>query len=534
MVDTVADLTANSLPAAPGTAPVQIVAAALAASGDGRLFSVWPIPSGFCTTFRHGGAGDRLHRIAHHWAPSGERRARRFLLRRRMGSVQPAGSLLAQFARRRRDCWPWVRTRSIPAAGIIYAQIPQAACRRAVPHAALRSSRSWMPTTSRCGNVLRLPENLAGRAVLNAQADTLYAVSDSGVLVLPVGSLGQFPPAGGGPGGPGVSRKLLPARRHHPDVADRRSGRRTDCFRPQLGLGRGDDFAVLRPHARNGTGDGRSRNVSGPPRHGNRVARTISSSEAVNLPPPVRILVNNQRPDEGDPRRMFPALWSDLLADPARDRFYMFRQDRNQVLVFDGSGLFLVATLRTSNTPTRMAITLDGQVLCWWGTTIRNMIYVYDLDTFQQLPPVVIPRATIHARSRLPETPSWRRPACRAGPTPSIASIFSPARPRRSPSLGVFQNSINADTVLAGHPNGGAILAASADGNVMLYDAGADTFTVSRKLPAALNRRLRGVRRRPVCGRQQSAQRFAQCPPGPGRVRILLGLRISGRAGLCV
>ena len=35
-------------------------------------------------------------------------------------------------------------------------------------------------------------ENLAGRSLLNAQADTLYAVSESGVTVLPVGSLAQF------------------------------------------------------------------------------------------------------------------------------------------------------------------------------------------------------------------------------------------------------------------------------------------------------------------------------------------------------
>ena len=42
---------------------------------------------------------------------------------------------------------------------------------------------------------LRLPENLAGKAVLNAARDTVYAVSDSGVLVLPVGGLNHVPRA---------------------------------------------------------------------------------------------------------------------------------------------------------------------------------------------------------------------------------------------------------------------------------------------------------------------------------------------------
>jgi uncharacterized protein (TIGR03437 family) len=54
------------------------------------------------------------------------------------------------------------------------------------------------------------------------------------------------------------------------------------------------------------------------------------------------------------------------------------------------------------------------------------------------------------------------------------------------PSLGVFKNSVHADTVLVAAPNGAAILAASADGNVLLYDAGANTFTVSRKLAPSL------------------------------------------------
>ena len=41
--------------------------------------------------------------------------------------------------------------------------------------------------------------------------------------------------------------------------------------------------------------------------------------------------------------------------------------------------------------------------------------------------------------------------------------------------------------MLAPAPNGGTILAAMPDGNVMLYDANADTFTVSRKDFGALS-----------------------------------------------
>jgi uncharacterized protein (TIGR03437 family) len=49
------------------------------------------------------------------------------------------------------------------------------------------------------------------------------------------------------------------------------------------------------------------------------------------------------------------------------------------------------------------------------------------------------------------------------------------------PTLGVFENKVMQNTVLVGSGNGRYILVAQGDGNLMLYDAVADTFTVSRK-----------------------------------------------------
>ncbi len=55
------------------------------------------------------------------------------------------------------------------------------------------------------------------------------------------------------------------------------------------------------------------------------------------------------------------------------------------------------------------------------------------------------------------------------------------------PSLGIYTNSVNPAGVLAPAPNGGAILAAMPDGNVMLWDSNAHTFTVSRKDVSSLS-----------------------------------------------
>src|SRR5258708_22451331 len=58
---------------------------------------------------------------------------------------------------------------------------------------------------------------------------------------------------------------------------------------------------------------------------------------------------------------------------------------------------------------------------------------------------------------------------------------FNARRATQLPSLGIFTNSVNPAGVLAPAPNGGSVLVAMPDGDVMLYDANADTFTVSRQ-----------------------------------------------------
>jgi len=484
LVDTVANVTAKtSLPAPPGTPPVQIVAAAMTASGDGRYVF------GLADTIRflYDVSARQVQVIGYVSSPQ---LGPRVVSAARDGSYYAAGwglfsrqgQLLSQFGDAAGTLA--VGSQAIDsAAGIIYAQIPQVASATAAttPSPPVLSIVDADNLTVR--EVLSLPENLAGRAVLNAQADTLYAVSDSGVLVLPVGSLGQFP--------------RLAA--DHEDLvfhgsfcqhgAIAQTLKIVDPGGGQTAFSLSSDMAGVTTSPSSGRTPAAVRVTVDPAifqdRRGTVTGSiTINSAAAVNLPPPVRLLVNNQRPDESGATTDVPGTLADLLADPVRDRFYVLRQDRNQVLVFDGSGLFLLSTLRTSNTPTRMAITFDGKYLLV-GHDNSQLIFVYDLDTFQQLPPVAMPLG--HYPRSVAASGNAILAATRSGPTHTIDRIdLLSGTATTLPSLGVFQNSINVDTVLAATPNGGAILAASADGNVMLYDAGADTFTVSRTLPAAL------------------------------------------------
>ncbi len=208
----------------------------------------------------------------------------------------------------------------------------------------------------------------------------------------------------------------------------------------------------------------------------------LQSATAVNLPRPVRLLINNRNPDQRGTMVNIPGVLTDLLADPVRNRFYVVRQDMNQVLVFDSTNYTQIATLRTSTTPTQMALSFDRKYLIV-GHDNSQRAYVFDLDTLQAGTPVVFPPG--HYPRSIAESGSAILAVSRnagAGPGGVIDQIDMLARQASTlPTLGVFKNDVNPNAVLAPSPNGSSILVAMPDGNVMLYSATAGTFTVSRK-----------------------------------------------------
>ena len=175
----------------------------------------------------------------------------------------------------------------------------------------------------------------------------------------------------------------------------------------------------------------------------------------------------------------------DLLADPARNRFYVIRQDKNQVLVYNSSTYELVTALRTGNTPWSLAITFDRKQLLV-GNDNSQIASRFDLDTLAALPPIVFPFGhyprSIAASARAILTASRV-----AGPTQTIDVVDLAAQTASTlPSLGPWKNNIHISTMLTAAPNGGSILAAMPDGHLALYNGNANTFTVMRQDFASL------------------------------------------------
>jgi hypothetical protein len=245
---------------------------------------------------------------------------------------------------------------------------------------------------------LYLPENLGGKSLLSSDNNTMYSVSDSGVVILPVGALSQV-------------RRLTASQQ---DVVFRGSFCDRNISSQEIVItdrsGAATDFSVtssnpaVRISPTSGTTPARIRITVDPnafQTKGTTVASLdIKSPSAVNLIPSVRVAVNTREPDQRGSTVDIPGKLVDILSDPTRDRFFIIRQDRNQVLVFDGTSYQQIATLKTGNTPTQMAITFDRRYLLI-GSDNSQILYVYDLETLEAHAPRAYAGRPLSALHRL-------------------------------------------------------------------------------------------------------------------------------------
>ena len=343
-------------------------------------------------------------------------------------------------------------------------------------------------------NKLYLPENLTGRAVLDSAGNNMYAISDSGVTVLPIGSLNKFPSLAASQEDLLVqtnfcSRTNLTATFQLTDPGNNSTD--FSISSPQTGVlispTSGKTPATITVTVQPGAIPSAGGTLA--------VPLTIRSATAVNLPPAVRLLISNPDQDQRGTIVDVPGQVVDLLADPGRNRFYVMRQDKNQILVFDGSTYQQLATLRTGTTPTGMSFSNDGTSLIV-ASMDSQLLQVYDLTTFQAQKPVQLPAshygksvaqsmAGTFALIENDGTGDCLKTPCAIDRVDLLSRCaYSP------PTLGIYTNDsgvLPPTSVLSPSPDQTSILVAAPNGNVMLYDAVHDTFILSRKDLGALS-----------------------------------------------
>lgn len=325
---------------------------------------------------------------------------------------------------------------------------------------------------------IQLPENLAGKSLLSPDNNTMYSISDSGVTVLPVGNLKAYPRLASSVEdllflGNFCNRNSLtqsfsvtdPGGNHTPFAISTTTPGIT--ISPASGVTPANISVSVDPNAFSS-------------QKGTVTAYlTISSSAAIDLPAAVRVLVNSQDPSQRGTIVDVPGVVVDVAADPQRNVYYVLRQDKNQVLVFNASNNTQTATLRTCTTPKSMAITFDQQYLLV-GCDNAHYMSVFDLDLLTAQQPIYVADYVQSVAASANAILVHVRPASSNSPGIGVVDMIG-RRVSQLPTLGVYKNALPLDTVLAASSNGASILIASSTGAVMLYDANSNSFTASRQ-----------------------------------------------------
>ena len=335
---------------------------------------------------------------------------------------------------------------------------------------------------------IQLPQMMAGRSVFSGDMRTLYAASDSGVLVLPVGNLATAPRVAA------LQEDLV-----FQGDACNRAGLSQNLDIVDLGGGNVDFTLSLPPNTLgvrlsqdSGTTPARIRvDVDPTPFQGTKGTTTVmlnvSSSRGINIPFPVRLLINARDFNQQGRTVNVPGKIVDILADRFRNRVYVVRQDRNQVLVYDTASLRQIATLRTGNTPMGMAITDDENYLIV-GNDNSQYASVFDLFTMQPSDPILFPNAYPHMIA-VAHGAIWATAREVPAGNQRLFKIDFPSRMANAPaSLGIFANaSIPPTAALAASPSRNSILLALPDGTVALFDTSVNQWVVSRKDVSSLS-----------------------------------------------
>jgi uncharacterized protein (TIGR03437 family) len=328
-------------------------------------------------------------------------------------------------------------------------------------------------------DTILLPENLAGKAVLKSDSSVVYALSSSGVTVLPVGSLNKYPRLTSN-----VQSVLFLGNYCNRSATSQTfmisdpGGNHTSfgIFSPNAGVTVSPNTGVTPAVITVSVDPNAFQNQNGT----SVVTLSISSTEAIDIPAAITVLVNAPQPSQRGSIVNIPGNLVDLLSDNSRVRYYVLRQDTNQVLVYNGTNNTKIATLRTCTQPMSMAETFDGNKLLV-GCNNAHIMSVFDLNAL--LPLTSIDTGSGYAQS-VAVSNGLNLAVMRdgGGGPPFVAAIdLILNTATRLPSLGVYQNQVLLNSVLAPSPNGSTILLASADGHVMLYDANVNSFTVSRQ-----------------------------------------------------
>jgi len=348
---------------------------------------------------------------------------------------------------------------------------------------------------------LKLKESVLGQIVSTSSGDDLWALSESGLLQLPVSTIFDYPILN-----PETTQVFLANDECNKGTA-RALVRMTNLGKGRLSYSIPNTTTALVMQVSSGLApssitmtmdSGRSGVVRQPGTNlftnaggggGTAINVTVSSNDAINFPNSIRVYMNFRVRDQRGVIYPIPValnngegLW-DMVLDEPRGRLYMSNSGFNRVEVFDTRRQKLLAPIEVGQLPHAMAMTPDGSTL-YVGDSGGESITIVDLESqkisgkidFPPIPRVggqnsIRPLALAYGVSGLQFMMSngtfWR-------------VIGNKATPR--PANSITPIAIGGPISMVATPSGESILTMAGNSNAYLYDALADTYTASRQL----------------------------------------------------
>lgn len=337
---------------------------------------------------------------------------------------------------------------------------------------------------------LRTTERIVGRIVPAENGRSLYAISDSGLMYIPLDRLSEYPllevpldqlrlsyifnycsrepitqqirienPTGGKAAKFSLSSPIIETR---PGV----------LIEPHQGETPAVVNLTIDPGA------------LGPTQGATDVIINIET-DAVNIPTAPVLLANIQDVDQ---RGNFVPIEGHLvstLGDPRRDQFYVLDRQNFRVLAFDHS-MRQIGTFRTGNTPTWMALDRGGNFLVVANSQGENVTLI-NLNSMQVAGLVYMPWELLFEGHYPHSLAANNRNVVIAGESSlgfyRLSFLTLPNRAVATPdTLGVFLNQFNeSELAVAAHPDGDEVLIASSGGNTYLYETTSHRVIISRQ-----------------------------------------------------
>ncbi len=350
---------------------------------------------------------------------------------------------------------------------------------------------------------IKLPESVLGKLISHSSGNDVYAMSESGMIYLPMSTLYDYPILQ-----PETTQVFLSVNDCNRGIASAQvratnlgKGKLTYAVPIQttamiaavdtglvpstitLTMDPGRSGVVRQPgtnlYTNAGNGNGAAINV------------TLSSLEAINYPNVIRVYMNYRQQDQQGVVYPMPTSLNngeslqDIVLDQARSKVYISNSGYNRVEVFDIKKQRFIDPIDVGQLPHAMAMTPDGNTL-YVGNSGGESISIVDLDSAKVVGGVTfppIPRAGNQASLR---------PLAMAYGLSGLQFMMSNGtfwRVIGNSATPRLANSITPTTVagpysMAATPGGEYILLLTGNSNASgyLYDALADTYTSSHQL----------------------------------------------------